>query len=105
MGRGDPKQKQLSFETTMTFQLPRSPLGSEGVPDQATADPPLDGTVAIMSELCAGFRAIDSSCDSLTHRFDTMNERLEHHGTRIEGAEHKISQVQDHTTTTKHHCC
>ncbi|KAJ1123774.1 hypothetical protein NDU88_002241 [Pleurodeles waltl] len=57
MGRGDPKQKKLSFDTT---KAPRrqhiDDTVDPGPASSATSDLPLDGAAAIIAELRAGSR-------------------------------------------------
>ncbi|KAJ1187461.1 hypothetical protein NDU88_004237 [Pleurodeles waltl] len=100
MGWGDPRQKQLSFDTnknpkTTPVEGPSSASSKWGV------TPPPDGTAAIMAKLRAGFQAIDSFFDAMGSRLSRMNERINLQATRMDGTERRISKVEDGSIDTK----
>ncbi|KAJ1194032.1 hypothetical protein NDU88_003327 [Pleurodeles waltl] len=85
-GRGDPKQKQLSFDTTKTPRRQHADDAADhGPTSNAACDLPLDGAAIIMAELKAGFKTINSRFDSLTMQLHRMNERR--HATQLGAAE------------------
>ncbi|KAJ1171001.1 hypothetical protein NDU88_002872 [Pleurodeles waltl] len=101
MGRGHPRQKQLSFDTNRTPK--KAPMdGSTSADSQrgATSAPPPDGAEAIMAELWVGFQAIDSHFDTLDTRLNRMNECLDCQATRMDGAKCRTSNVEDGCAVT-----
>ncbi|KAJ1185778.1 hypothetical protein NDU88_002565 [Pleurodeles waltl] len=100
MERGDPKQKQLSFDnnkTPKTFPI----KGPTSASSERGATPKPDSTADIMAELRADFRAIDSRFDALDSRLGHMNKRIDLQATRMDGAEPRISEVEDGCINTK----
>ncbi|KAJ1153239.1 hypothetical protein NDU88_006000 [Pleurodeles waltl] len=96
MGRGDPRQRQLSFDASKVPKQwdPDNPMDSKAACG-STSPTPLDGAVAIMPELKAGFKAIDSLLDELPALLDRMQESLDRYSTRMEGAKRCISDEED----------
>ncbi|KAJ1179957.1 hypothetical protein NDU88_005185 [Pleurodeles waltl] len=67
----------------------------------ATLASPSDGTAVIMVEIRAGFQATDSRFDTLDARLDRMNEHIDCQAARMEGAEHRRSEVEDGCADTQ----
>ncbi|KAJ1142531.1 hypothetical protein NDU88_008845 [Pleurodeles waltl] len=58
---------------------------------------PQGGTVAIMADLCAGFRAIGAQLHTLAECLDHIDECLEHYNTVLDNAEECIAGLEDGT--------
>ncbi|KAJ1171407.1 hypothetical protein NDU88_003269 [Pleurodeles waltl] len=92
---GDPRQKQLSFESAKMAQRQHSlPADTEPLLSGAFSSS-IDGTGAIMAELHGGFQAIDSCFDLLANCLDRMTEHLVFFTTRLEGTDHRTSEIED----------
>ncbi|KAJ1148318.1 hypothetical protein NDU88_001155 [Pleurodeles waltl] len=77
MGLRDPKQKQLTFDAARDAWQHSSTSGVMGPPTDTEDGGTLGDTARIMAKLRAGFRAIDARFDTLTNRFDWLNEHLD----------------------------
>ncbi|KAJ1218385.1 hypothetical protein NDU88_005965 [Pleurodeles waltl] len=53
---------------------------------------------AILMELCAGFRAINTRFDTMASHLDRMGKRLDRHNMRMAHSEDRISKVEDTTS-------
>ncbi|KAJ1214807.1 hypothetical protein NDU88_002418 [Pleurodeles waltl] len=98
MGCRDPKQHQLSFDATKTPRRQDSvvPHGSDNAERALSApDPLMEGAAAIMVELKAGFKAIDTRLNSLAMCVDDMHECLDGPSTRVSATEQRISDIED----------
>ncbi|KAJ1137156.1 hypothetical protein NDU88_003569 [Pleurodeles waltl] len=95
MGCRDPKQRQLSFVAACGTRRQSSTPGAMGPPTDTDEVRPSSSAAAIMVELRAGIQAIDAHHGALSDRFDYLSERLDSHATRIKGADHRISKLDD----------
>ncbi|KAJ1130771.1 hypothetical protein NDU88_009119 [Pleurodeles waltl] len=101
MGRGDPKQKKLSFDPLIGARRLHTLSHSEESPNNNAAVASFDGVAPITAQLSARFKSTDACFHSLTNRLDRLSERIERHAVRLDGTERRNSEMEDDATTVK----
>ncbi|KAJ1153874.1 hypothetical protein NDU88_006632 [Pleurodeles waltl] len=87
MGKVDPRQRRLTFDRQKHLQQQEEPaMQEQGAHGEDDAELMANAT-AILSELCAGFMAINARFDRIAGHLDRMGERPDHQDTRLDQAE------------------